>query len=525
MRYAFVVPLGGSVPNSGTEHSADMPAAHLLEITGASKTYGSNRVLSGVDFRLDAGESVAIIGENGAGKSTFAKILTGVIRPDEGSIHLNGKPVSFHSPRDALRHGIAFIPQELAYVPHLTVAENILLGRWPNWHGLTSKTMSLRRAREDCRRFGIELDVGRSMASLKLADRQVVEILKALARQARLIVLDEPTASLSEHESRTLFAILDRLTEEGVGVIYISHRMDEVYRFSNRVVVFRNGELVASVAPSDTTPAQLIAHMLGQEKEAFVHPQRRPETAERPVAELQGWTRSGIPALSGVSVSVGTGEIVGLYGLRGSGAELIAEGLAGLRPDIQGELTLAGRPGKILPTPLAARRANVAYVPQERKRDGLVLLLPIRANLVILILRLLSRWGVIRRGREQTKAGDLAAKFDIRYSRLSQRVAQLSGGNQQKVLLASRMAAEPGLLVLQEPTRGVDVGARVEIHRFLADIAGRGCAVVLVTSDLEEAVAVSHRLVIMREGSIVGELSGAEKTQARAIALAAGSAA
>ncbi len=297
-----------------------------------------------------------------------------------------GKPVSFASPRDALAHGIAFIPQELAYVPHLSVAENILLGHWPNRHGLTTLGMSLRQAREECRRFGIALDVARPMGTLKLADRQIVEIVKALTRRARLIVLDEPTASLSEQESRALYDILGRLTREGVGVIYISHRMDEVFRFSSRVVVFRNGELVVSATPAETTPAQLIAHMLGQEKEDFSATERPPPRSVRPAAELRGWTRSGVPALADVSLRIEPAEIVGLYGLRGSGAELVAEGMAGLHPDIAGELALDGRAAPILATPLAARRAGIAYVPAERKRDGLVLVLPITANLSLMTL-------------------------------------------------------------------------------------------------------------------------------------------
>jgi ribose transport system ATP-binding protein len=498
-------------------------AAPLLEVSGATKRYGANVVLSAVDFTVDAGDSIALIGENGAGKSTFAKIITGVTRPDAGAIRMNGKPVSFNSPRDALAHGIAFIPQELAYVPHLSVAENILLGHWPNRHGLTSRTMSLRQARDECRRFGVELDVARPMASLKLADRQIVEIVKALARRACLIVLDEPTASLSEQESGALYKILGRLTHEGVGVIYISHRMDEVFRFSSRVVVFRNGELVASVAPSEATPAQLIAHMLGQEKEDFSQIQHAPGRSERPAAELRGWTRPGVPALAKLTISVEKGEIVGVYGLRGSGTELVAEGLAGLHPEIGGELVLDGHVGKVMATPLAARRAGIAYVPAERKRDGLILQLPISANLTLLTLRQISRFGWIQRRIEQSRTRDLAHRFAVRYSRLGQAMRQLSGGNQQKVLLASRMAANPKLLVLQEPTRGVDIGARVELHRLLTEIANKGCAMLLVTSDVEEAVAVSHRLLIMREGAIVGELSGTNKTQARAVAFAAGS--
>jgi ribose transport system ATP-binding protein len=495
----------------------------LIETIDLGKRYGQHMVLRGVNFRLHAGESVAVIGENGAGKSTFAKMITGVIRPDAGAILLDGQPAVLRSPRDALRQGIAFIPQELAYVPYLTVGENILLGQWPSKAGLTSTAQTLRRAREECERIGIPLDVDRLMVSLKLADRQIVEIVKALTRRARMIILDEPTASLSEAESRALFGILGRLTQTGVGIIYISHRMDEVYRFSNRVDVFRNGALVASVPPSETTPNDLIAHMLGQEKEDFFH-EARETAADEPVVELRNWTRAGIPSLSKVSLKVGRGEIVGIYGVRGSGAELVAEGLGGRHPEIDGELVIEGRPGRVFPSPLAARRANISYVPPERKRDGLVLMLPIQANLTLLIIHQLSRIGLLKARAERATASDLAHRFDVRFRRLGQAVGQLSGGNQQKILLASRMAAQPRLLVLQEPTRGVDVGARVEIHKFLSEIADQGRAVLLVTSDVEEAVNVSDRLLIMRDGVIVGELIGAARTQANAIALAAGGA-
>ena len=498
---------------------------HLLETKRISKSYGTNRVLSDVDFTLEAGESVAVIGENGAGKSTLAKILTGVIRPDGGEIYLNGKQLSFNSPRDALRHGIAFIPQELAYVPRLSVAENILLGQWPSWGGVTSKAAILARAREECRRFGIKLDVDRLMVTLKLADRQIVDIVKALARNAKLILLDEPMAALSEQESLTLFNILKQLAQEGVGIIYISHRMDEVYRFSDRVDVLRNGDLVASVPPSQTTPQQLIAYMLGQEKEKFTLESNPVGAGAQAVVELRGWTREGIPPLSGVNLWVGRGEIVGLFGLRGSGTDLIAEGLAGLHPDINGELVILGQKGKIFSNPSDARRASIAFVPADRKRDGLVMTLPVKTNLTLLILKQVARLGLIRGGRERVMAGELTKRFDVRCSSLNQKVAHLSGGNQQKVLLASRMAAQPMLMVLQEPTRGVDVGARVEIHKFMAEIAAQGGAALLVSSDLEETVAVSNRLLVMREGSIVGELTGSHKTQANAIALAAGSAA
>jgi ABC-type sugar transport system ATPase subunit len=356
------------------------------------------------------------------------------------------------------------------------------------------------------------------MRHLKLAERQLVEIVKALMRDARMIVLDEPTAALNEQESATLFGILRRLNDKGVGIIYISHRMDEVYRFSDRVDVLRNGRRVASVPPQDTTPAELIAHMLGQEKEDFA----RAGTAREGQVSLRliGWHNSGLPALDDINIDVREGEIVGLYGVRGSGADLIAEGLAGLRREIAGQIAVAGVTQRVFGSPYAARAAGVAYVPAERKRDGLVLGLPVRRNITLMILRSLSRLGIINDRAEAAVADELVRKFDVRFRGADQPVERLSGGNQQKVLLASRVAARPRYLVLHEPTRGVDVGARVEIHRLLAGVADGGCATLIVTSDVEEAVTVPDRLIVIRDGRIVGELSGYQMTQANAISLA-----
>jgi ribose transport system ATP-binding protein len=489
----------------------------LFEAHQLSKAYAGHEVLSGVDFALARGEAVAVIGENGAGKSTFAKIVAGVIRPDRGELRLDGEQVSFGSPRDALRQGIAFIPQELAYVPELTVAENVILGRWPGKAGMVSHRAIVAIAAEEADRYGIRLPLDRRMSSLKLADQQMVEIVKALARKARVIVLDEPTAALNEQESESLFRVLRKLTAEGVGIVYISHRMDEVRRVSDRVDVFRNGRLVASVTSREATPDQLITHMLGQAAEHFeiteaAHKQRQPALS------LVDWTSPGL--LSGVSLEVGKGEIVGLFGLRGCGAELIAEGLAGRHRDIRGELWLEGNRRALFASPLAARGANVGYVPSERKKEGLVLPMSIRSNLGLIILKRLSRLGIIKSRLANATAAELVRRFDVRFNTLGQPVGELSGGNQQKVLLASRLAPRPQVLVLQEPTRGVDVGARLEIHRLLRAVCEEGTAILLVTSDVEEAVAVTDRLVILREGRVVGELSGAQKTQGQALRLA-----
>jgi ABC-type sugar transport system ATPase subunit len=493
----------------------------LLAARGLTKGYGGTVVLRDVDFTLAAGESVAVIGENGAGKSTFAKIIAGVVVPDDGDIVINGEQVAFRSPRDALRHGIAFIPQELAFVPHLTVAENLLLGHWPSTGGVTSPGAIRRRAAGEIARFGLPVDLDKRVSMLKLVDQQIVEILKALIRRAAVILLDEPTASLSEHETQILFAALERLAAQSVGIVYISHRMDEVYKFSDRVDVFRNGERVVSVSPASTTPKELIAHMLGRESEELEGAPER-QSAARPVLSLRGWHHDGQPLLDGIGFDVGEGEVVGIFGVRGSGAELVAEGLAGRHRDIEGEVEVRGRRYRVFRSPQASRRAKIGYVPADRKKEGIVLIQSIQANLSMLVLRRLQRFGVLRRRLEHSLGRRLADQFDVRMRRLSQPVWELSGGNQQKVLLGSRLAARPAAFVLQEPTRGVDVGARLQIHRFLREIAAEGAGVLLVTSDVEEAVVVSDRLLVMREGRIVAELEGERRTQSRALRAAAG---
>lgn len=495
----------------------------LLSMREVGKRYGSVRVLQGVNFEISKGESVALIGENGAGKSTFSRLVTGVATPDEGEIHFEGRSVNFQSPREALAHGIAFIPQELAFVPDMTVADNILLNQWHGRWGFTSRTATLKRAAEECRRYGIELgDLARRMGDLKLADRQIVEIVKALSRRAKLIVLDEPTASLSEAESKALFNVLAQLTAEGVGIVYISHRMDEVFDFSDKVAVLRNGRMIAVRRPAETSHRQLIADMLGQEPEVLERQEAAaPREGAASVVTLRNWRSAGNPALHDVSLSVGKGEIVGVYGLRGSGVDSIAEGLGGLRPDISGAIVIDGQERPIFRNPLAAKAARVSYLPAERKRNGLVLSQTIRSNASLMILDRIVRLGFLKPRLERDIAAEAVRQFAVRCIGIDQNIGELSGGNQQKILLASRLAMEPALLVLHEPTRGVDVGARLQIHQFLVEVASKGCAIALFTSDLEEAVAVSDRLLIVRDGAIVGELSGDRKTQSAAIALAA----
>ena len=491
----------------------------VLRATRLAKSYGGHLVLKRVDFSIDSSEIVAVIGENGAGKSTFAKIIAGAVQPESGELTFRGRHVEFGSPRDALRAGIAYIPQELAYLPDVSVAENILVGRWPHRGGVTSDLAIRALASAEAMRFGIDVPIARRMASLTLAERQLVEILKALTRSSAVLVLDEPTASLTSSESKNLFAILRKLARTGLSVIFISHRMDEIFEVSDRVVVLRNGEVVANVATASITRPLLIGHMLGAAAEELGE-QREMRSFNDPALQLEGWSWSGEPAIRDFSLTVNRSEIVCLFGLRGCGGEALAEGLAGRQPKFEGTVVIDGKRHPVFKRPASARKAGIGYVPAERKRDGLVMPLSVYANLSLLVLRLVSRFGWLRPNAERRLAAELRDRMQIRLRSLSQPVSTLSGGNQQKVLLASRLASQPKVLVLQEPTRGVDVGARFEIHHYLRSIAAQGMGVLWVTTDVEEAVLIADRLVVLRDGAVVAELTGDRKTQGRALEMA-----
>jgi ABC-type sugar transport system ATPase subunit len=492
-----------------------------LRTSNLTKWFGTTRALDGVDFTLSAGESVAILGENGAGKSTFTRVLAGVVVPDAGEIELLGRSVHFSSPRDSLLAGLAYIPQELSYVPGLTVAENLVLGMWPGHLGVTSRRTILKRAREIIDEFGVDLPLRAAMSDLRLSDIQEVEIAKALARQAKVILLDEPTAALSQVDAERLFGFLRRLNERGVGVIFVSHRLDEVKAFSHRVCVFRNGSLVANVDAASTSRSELVSLMLGQRETTSAEKSLKPESTTE-VARLEHWSLGGIPSLSDVSLSVHAAEVVGVYGLRGSGATIIGEGLAGESPQISGALTLGGRQMAIPKNPRASLKARVGYVPPDRRRGGLFLEMSMKANVSMASRQAISRRGVIWRKRESERAEAAVRELDVRLHSINQPVGTLSGGNQQKVMIASRLALEPELLVLQEPTRGVDIGARLEIHRLIRRQAGRGVGVIFITSDIEEAVELSDRLIVIRDGRIAEELNGDRLTQSEAAAAAGG---
>ncbi|MFC9360414.1 sugar ABC transporter ATP-binding protein [Rhodococcus sp. NPDC057014] len=496
------------------------PTEMVLRAIGISKKFAGNQALKPTDFELAAGECVAIIGENGAGKSTFAKILTGAERSDTGTLQLGGIESTFGSPREALNHGIALIPQELAYVPDLAVAENVMLNRLPSRKGVTTRKAIRSEALGVMQRAGLEVAVDRTMASLSLADRQIVEIVKALGRESKVLILDEPTAALTADESAKLYAILRELRQHGIGIIVISHHLDQISEHADRIDVFRDGERVFSASPRTTPNTTFIEQMLGAKSHVLEMRRKRSGGGER-VLTVDSWNVDGRPGLSDVSFALHAGEVVGIYGIRGGGSELVAEGLGGRRPDITGTLTISGKELRIFRTPREAMSSGIAYLPPDRKNEGLVLPMSVSGSISMLIRRRLATAGLITARREDDLAAYWADRFHLKASSLRQSVGELSGGNQQKVLLASRLATEPSALVVHEPTRGVDIGARHEMHETLRALADDGVAVLVITSDVEEAVDVSDRLLVIRNGTLVAELGGDAITQEQVIRLAA----
>jgi ABC-type sugar transport system ATPase subunit len=494
------------------------PPALWLE--HVSKRYAATMVVRDVTLDLRPGECVALVGENGAGKSTLVGIISGKIAPTEGSVSIDGEQAAFRSPRDARARGIAVIPQELSYVPDLTVAENVMLGNWP-----TSRPIARQRwMRAQCRalfdRLHIGIDVRRTMAELSLADRQLVEVTKALASEARVLILDEPTAALYAREAEALLEQLRDLKRKGVSLLYISHRLDECFEIADRVAVLRNGELV-DVSPSErATVHRTVQLMLGRD---YREPPARAsaETSGPALLEVDRWSRRRQPALYDVSFDIRAGEVLGIFGLVGSGGEAVARGLGGHDSAVSGSLRRGTRRHVVPRSPLAARRLSIAYIPAERKSDGLALSQSVSEHLTMMVIGRFAKSGWMRKRAQLSASRQLAERFDVRCKSVKQDTEQLSGGNQQKVLLASRIAASPGVLVLHEPTRGVDIGSRAQIHGALADFTRHGAAAVVITSDLQEAIGATDRLLVMRSGRVVAELTGADKTAPRALALAA----
>jgi rhamnose transport system ATP-binding protein len=485
--------------------------APRIEMRDIAKEYPGVRALSGVSFDVRPGEVHALLGENGAGKSTLIKIMSGVVQPDRGAILVDGVETKLAGPDDARKAGIATIYQELLLFPELTVAENIFLGHAPKRaFGRIDVGETNRRARALLASLEIDdLAPQANVGALSVGNRQRVEILRALSHDARVLIMDEPTAALTEADVRRLFDIVRRLRARGVGIVYISHRMDEIFEISDRVTVLRDGAYIGTRRTSETTSPELVQMMVGRHIEALF-PKIEVAVGE-PVLEVKNLVAK--PMTRDVSLTVRAGEIVGLAGLVGSGRSELAQALFGVTPAESGEIRLNGRAVAIR-SPADARTLGLAYVPEDRGTQGLVRPMSVRHNFSLAALPHLTVAGFINRAAETRLAQDAVKQFGVKTSSLDEAAGRLSGGNQQKIVLGKWLANHPKLLILDEPTRGIDVGAKAEIHRLMGELAKQGVAILMISSELPEVLGMSDRVLVMREGRIVAEYARAQATPA-----------
>jgi rhamnose transport system ATP-binding protein len=488
-----------------------MVPAPLLKLDQVKKSFAGVDALKPISLELGAGEMLGLIGENGAGKSTLIKVLSGVHQPDGGTVTWAGGPVLFASPHSAREAGISVIHQELAFCGQLSVAENLLLGDpWPRyrWGGVNWRKLHAQAGRQ-LANFELNIPTQRRFGELASAQKQEIAIARALSQRARLLILDEPTASLSELEIARLFTHLHRLRKSDVAMIYISHRLDEILRLTDRIVVLRDGELVATCRTAEADARRLVRDMVGRPL-GQVFPRTRAVQPGAPLLELNSVTRGGM--FHGISFKVCAGEIVGLAGLVGAGRSQLARAIFGLFPFDSGEMRLGGQRWR----PTSAHqslKAGLVYVPEERKRQGFVLDHSLRDSISIGFIDLLSRFGLVRAGQENHRAQSAVERHGIRARHLAQPVGTLSGGNQQKTLLARWLERDPRVIILNEPTRGVDVGAKAEIHALMDRLAAQGKAVLLISSDMPELLGMSDRLLVMHNGTLATELAGDAMTQ------------
>lgn len=491
--------------------------APALDVRGVSKAFPGVQALRDVDFTLLPGEIHGLVGENGAGKSTFIRILTGALPKDAGVMRVFGQPYEPRSPWDALRAGISAIYQEFNLVPHLTVAENLFLGREPRRAGgLVDWRRLNAMAEEILRRLGLPLSPKAYVANLSVAGQQMVEIAKALSVGARILLMDEPSAALTEHDLESLFEQVRRLRSQGVSVIYISHRLAEIFAIADRATVLRDGEVVGTCPVAGLQEMDLVRMMVGREVETGL------PAAAAPSAEalLQVEGVSSGRMVRNCSFQVRAGEIVGIGGLVGSGRTELAQAIFGAAPRT-GQVLVAG---KILPpgSPRAAIRAGLGLLPEDRKLQGLLLRMLVRENVTLANIGAVARSGFISARRERAAVLPLIADLDIRPPETDRAVMYLSGGNQQKVVLAKWLFTRSRVLILDEPTRGIDVGAKAEVHLLMRRLADQGAALLVISSELPELLKISDRILVMREGSIAGELGREEATEEKVMALATG---
>ncbi|MET2829165.1 sugar ABC transporter ATP-binding protein [Mesorhizobium shangrilense] len=484
---------------------------------GISKIFPGVKALSDVNFSVDFGRVHAIVGENGAGKSTLMKVLSGTYLPTTGTTEVGGVEVRMRKPADAQKLGIRMVHQELNLVPDLTVAENVHLGRMPRKWLLVDKAAMVGNAAAVLKELGADIDPKARLGDLSISQQQLVEIAKAYAANPRIIVLDEPTSSLSEHETAALFRILRKMKAQGIAIVYISHRLKEVLEIADDVTILRDGSMIESRPADGITAAQMIKLMVGREV-TNVFP-KTPSTIGAPVLKVRG-LGDGV-TFSNVSFDVRAGEILGLTGLVGAGRTEVAKAIFGLSTLTAGSIETHGKPVTIR-SPSQAMRAGIAYVPEDRKGDGIIPSMTVRENISLPVLRRLSRFSRVSLSADRKLAAKYAADFSIVPPDPERRINLLSGGNQQKAVISKWLSAKPSVLILDEPTRGVDVGAKAEIHRIIGELVAKGMAVVMISSELPEVLGVCDRVVVMRDGRASPAIERKDLSEERIMALATG---
>lgn len=491
----------------------------LIQVSQLTKSYGGVRALDHVGLEIHAGEVRALCGENGAGKSTLIKILAGIVVPDTGQVMIDGRPLAFGSVTESERAGIAVMHQESTAFPDLDTVDNIFVGRelrrWGGW--LLDRPAMRQRTRELLRRLDEPIDLHVAVGSLPLAQRQIVALARALSRDCRLLIMDEPTASLSHREAQRLLKIVAQLRNSGVGILYVSHRLEEIFAIADRVTVLRDGGLVDTFPVSAVSRDQLIQHMVGRELEELTQRHEHPGRLGPTALEVRNLTRRGV--FRQITFAIRAGEILGLAGLVGSGRSEVARAICGVDRYEVGQVLVDGQPlrgGSVA----EAVRAGIAMVPEDRQHEGLVLPMTVSENLSLATLRGLCWAGLLSPRREAALVARQMADLQVKAAGPWAPARTLSGGNQQKLVLGKWLAANPRILLLDEPTRGVDVGAKAQVHRLIRQLAERGLASLVISSELPELLTVCDRILIMRQGELAGELDGRAATQERILELA-----
>ena len=503
-------------PSTGGSEQAIPP---LLEIRGIRKAFPGVVALDNVSFRLRRGTVHALMGENGAGKSTLMKIIAGVYTPDQGEILLDGKPVTMKEPVDALMQGIAMIHQELNLMPHMTVAENIWITREPrNRFGFVDHQELRRRTQALFDRLNIDIDPETEIQTLSVASRQMVEIAKAVSWNSDVLIMDEPTSALTEKEVAHLFEIIRSLRAEGKGIIYITHKMNELFEIADEFSVFRDGKYIATCASSDVTRDDIIRMMVGREITQMFPKETVP--IGEVVLSVRNLTLDGV--FHDVSFDIRAGEILGLAGLVGSGRSNVAETLFGVTPASSGSITIRGQQ-MVIDQPAKAMAAGMAFLTEDRKDTGCFLCLDIQENMELAVLnsRYVNRFGFVQSGQLAKDCIDMSRRLRVKTPHMQETIQNLSGGNQQKVLVGRWLLTNPSILILDEPTRGIDVGAKAEIHRLVSELAGQGVAILMISSEMPEVLGMSDRVAVMHEGRITGILDRQDANQVSVMDLAA----